>query len=708
MNALPNHPNQPEQPAFSTKAFREKYTQQARRIVAQMSLAQKVALMGGKTNIDAMVGFEIGVSDRYNLRPYPAGGCEAFGIPEIQFCDGPRGVVCGNSTCFPVSMARGATFDVHLEERIGEAIAREVRAHGGNFFGGVCINLPYHPGWGRSQETYGEDSFHLGQMGSALVRGVQKHGVIACVKHYAFNSMEISRYKVSVECARRTEREVFLPHFEECIRAGAASVMTAYNRYQGVHCGHHHYLIRSVLKDEWGFDGFVISDFGQGIRETVAPANAGLDIEMCDTKFYGENLLRAVQAGEVSQTVIDEAALRIVRTMLALGADHSANETYPPAVIACQAHTALALEAAEKSITLLKNEHRTLPLSKHNIKKLAVIGALGDQDNMGDHGSSRVFPPYAVTPFDGIASLNICEVFYSDGSNLQNAKELAQMVDAVVFVVGYTHEDEGEFVPLDHLPADTSSTARPSRTHTGGDRTQSLSLHPSDIRLIKEVAPLNRRSIVVLIGGNMILIEEWKDDVAAILMAYYPGMEGGTALARTLFGEVNPSGKLPFALVRDAKHLPPIQWDTEEQFYEYYHGYTRLEKKGIEPALPYGFGLSYTTYRYSDAAFWSDAEAVYAACDVENCGSMDGEEVVQFYVGFDHSKTDRPHKLLRGFERLPLKAGEKKRVVIRCPIQRLCWYNDIKGSWELENMLYQAYIGPNGSDRHLLKGSFTL
>ena len=213
----------------------------------------------------------------YNFHPYGAGGCERLDLEPMLFCDGPRGVVSGTgrTTCFPVSMCRGAAFDPELEEAIGHAIGKEVLASGGNLFAGVCINLPYHPGWGRSQETYGEDSFAIGQLGSALVRGVQAENVMACVKHFAFNSMEFSRFKVSMDCDRRTEREVFLPHFRDCVEAGAASIMSAYNKYQGVHCGHSAYLLRKVLKEEWDFDGFVMSDFIHGVRATAEAANGG-------------------------------------------------------------------------------------------------------------------------------------------------------------------------------------------------------------------------------------------------------------------------------------------------------------------------------------------------------------------------------------------------------------------------------------------------
>lgn len=271
------------------KEKRLQFTEKAQQIVDRMTLEEKVYLMSGNLSLQDMMADAMGEASHYNAKPYPAGGNEKEGVAPMLFCDGPRGVVCGTgeSTCFPVTMCRGASFDAELEEEIGHAIGREVRGHGGNLFAGVCINLPYNPGWGRSQEVYGEDSFALGHMGAALVRGVQDEDVMACVKHYAFNSMEISRFKVSVDCERRTEREVYLPHFKECVDAGAASIMSSYNLYKGIHCGHSDYLLRKVLKEEWDFDGFVMSDFIWGVKDTAEAGNGGQDMEMCCTQFSG-------------------------------------------------------------------------------------------------------------------------------------------------------------------------------------------------------------------------------------------------------------------------------------------------------------------------------------------------------------------------------------------------------------------------------------
>jgi beta-glucosidase len=678
----------------ANKEFRLAYTTKAQEIVGQMSLEEKVYLMSGRVSMDEMLeDFKV---RHYNWRPYPAGGNERLGVPELKFVDGPRGVVSGNSTCFPVAMARGASFEPELEERIGHVIGKEVRAQGGNFFGGVCINLPYNPGWGRSQEVYGEESFHLGKMGTALVQGVQGENVVACVKHYAFNSMEWARFQVSVLADKRTEREVFLPHFKDCIDAGAGSVMSAYNLYHGTHCGHHDYLLNEVLKEEWDFDGFVVSDFAWGVKDTVEAANGGMDVEMCHTKFFGDKLVEAVKNGQVSEEKIDRAALRIVRTLLAFeGANQDA--VYNTNLIACPEHIALALEAAEKSMTLMKNEGNILPFSKAATKRIAVIGELGNIGNIGDHGSSRVFPPYVVTALEGLQKLlPDAEVVFDNGEDVEQAKQLAKSVDAIVFVVGYDHDDEGESV-----------TNEDADLKAGGDR-KSLGLHAKDVALIQAVGPMNKQSAVVLIGGNMIMIEEWKDAVSAILMAYYPGMEGGTAIAKTLFGDVNPGGKLPFVVPTSENHLPQVDWDAHEIQYDYYHGYTRLDKAGIVPSLPYGFGLSYTTFDISHAEFTVANDQIEASCEVKNMGDITGDEVVQLYIGFSNSKVDRPVKVLRGFKRVTLVPGQSVQVQISCPVEKVKWYNPATNGWELEHMEYEVYIGNSSAPHDLIQGSISL
>lgn len=291
------------------------------------------------------------------------------------------------------------------------------------------------------------------------------------------------------------------------------------------------------------------------------------------------------------------------------------------------------------------------------------------------------------------------EVIWYSGEDLEHAREVAKEADAVVFVVGFDHDDEGEFVAVENSENYTGAI--------GGDR-KTLGLHADEVELIKAAGPENKNSAVVMIGGNMIMMTDWVDCVSSVLMAFYPGQEGGSVIARIIIGDVNPSGKLPFVLPYEEKDLPQVNWDTTNQYYEYYHGYARLEKKGIRPMLPYGFGLSYTTFTVDKPAFSADGENVRAVCRVKNTGDREGAQVVQMYVGFGNSSIDRPVKLLRGFQRVTLSPGEEKQIEISCPVEKLKYYDTKSVSFQLEHMEYEMYIGTSSAEEDLLKGTVSL
>lgn len=668
--------------------------QRIRDLLGRMTLPEKINEMSCNTRITRHAV----MVPRYNYWTYDAGGNRRLGIPKLKFSDGPRGVTIGHSTCFPVSMARGATWDPGLEERVGSVIGYEARAQGANFFGGVCINLLRHPGWGRAQETYGEDPYHLGAMGVALIAGTQKH-LMACAKHFACNSIEESRFFVNVKADERTLREIYLPHFKKCVDAGVAAFMSAYNKVNGQLCGHNSVLLQDILKDEWGFEGFVVSDFLWGVKDTAAAANAGLDIEMPIIRFYGKKLLRAVQSNEVPEAKIDEAVLRILRQK-----DRFAKVGEPAAydrkMAACHDHAALAREVALKSIVLLKNEKNALPLDREKIRTLAVIGGLADRANLGDLGSSRVRPPYAVTPLQGLrkkAGTQI-RIVYHRGKNLSAATRAAREADAVIVVAGLSSRNEGEFLPLPGVKI-------------GGDR-MDLRLPKPQEELIAAAAGENPRCIVVLEGGSAIIMESWKERVAAILMAWYPGMEGGNALAEILFGDANPCGKLPIVFPASADQLPFFDNQAREIEYGYYHGYRLLDKKNQVAAFPFGFGLSYTRYKYENlrlsAKKIGKSGRLAVEVDVTNAGERAGEEVIQLYVGYPGSKVDRPVKDLKGFGRLALAPGETKTLSLDLPIADLAYYNPKAKAWEIEEIEYLANVGPSSRKEDLLTAGFAV
>jgi len=656
-------------------------------LVARMTLDEKLSQMGGAAKLPELVN--------YGSAVFRAGGCERLGIPQVKFSDGPRGVMLNKSTCFPVSMCRGATWDVELEERVGSAIGTEGRAQGANLLGSVCINLLRHPAWGRAQETYGEDTFHLGEMGAAQARGLQNH-VMACVKHFAVNSIENSRFWVDVRVDDRTLMEIYLPHFRKCLDAGTACVMGAYNRMNGPHCCHNRRLLTEILKEEWGFDGFVISDWTFALRGSDAAA-AGLDIEMPNAVFFGGPLERKVKSGKIPEGVIDEAVTRIIRQHARF--QHIGNDDYGREKVACAEHAGLALEVARKGIVLLKNESTLLPLDREKTGSIAVIGELADTGNIGDRGSSNLRPPYVVSPLEGIRNKagKPCGITFEDGGNISKVKKAARGADAVIVVAGLTSDDEGEFIPF---------------LTKGGDRTR-LGLPAKQVRMIKAAAAANENCIVVLEGGSAITMHEWIDDVPALLMAWYPGMEGGNAIAEILFGDVNPGGRLPVTFPRSGDQLVPFSKWARKIAYGYYHGYRHFDHEGHEPLFPFGYGLSYTEFEYSrlkiDPEKAGAGEKITIAAKIKNTGERAGDEVVQVYIGCDESKVERAPKELRAFRRISLEPGESRTAEFEIDTGELAYYDAGAKEWKVERTGYTVYVGSSSreSDLHL-SGTFVV
>ncbi|MEZ4316176.1 MAG: glycoside hydrolase family 3 C-terminal domain-containing protein [Myxococcota bacterium] len=472
-------------------------------LLADLTLEEKIDQLHGSGAPDADGFWTTPDNDRLDLRGF-------------RMSDGPRGLTAGVASTFPVAMARGATFDPELEREVGRAIGAETAARGGDVLLAPAMNILRHPGWGRAQETYGEDVHHLGAMAVAFVEGAQEH-VLASAKHYAANSIEDTRLEVDVQVSERALREVYLPHFRRVVQEGrVASVMSAYNRVNGAYCSENAPLL-SILKDEWGFDGFVESDWIYGTRSTVEAANAGLDIEMPGGRYFGEPLLEAVQDGTVAEGVVDAAVTRVLRKKLG-----RRDLVVPgPEVVDSAEHRALARRVAEQSIVLLENDG-VLPLQPG--ASIALIGELATVANLGDDGSSASTPSAAVSPLAGLQAAGANVTWSADASGAVGA-------DVAVVVVGLTADDEGEAI----LPG------------VGGDR-DTLGLSAEHVALVTAVAAVHDRVVVVLEGGSALTVEPWVDDVEAVLMAWYPGEEGGAALASVLLGEVAPSGRLPVSV----------------------------------------------------------------------------------------------------------------------------------------------------------------
>ena len=671
----------------------------ARAIVAGMTEDEKLWCLDGDAPFWAGLAYlaEAG----YHKSPFRAAAVERVGVPGFAFSDGPRGVVVDQATCFPVSMARGATWDIDLEERIGDAIGRELRAVGADLFGGVCVNVLRHPAWGRAQETYGEDPHHVGEMGAALTHGVQRHAM-ACVKHFACNSMENARFAVDITVDEAALHEVFLPQFRRIVEEGVAVVMGAYNSVNGEWCGQSRALLTDVLRTEWGFTGFVISDWILGLRDAGRSLHGGLDVEMPYRMIRADHLRSDIEAGVASWAEVDRAVERVVATQLRF-ADVIAGPVPGRDVLANPAHRSLAREAAAKSVVLLRNEPvdgvPLLPLDVRRGTAVALIGTLATAVNLGDGGSSDVWAPEVVTVADGLRSaLPGVTVRVDDGADTGRAASVASSSDVALVVVGYTRLDEGEYIGefatahLAHLfpgeddpalvdrftasiadersvepPGHAAPSAAAGGFAEGGDR-RSLRLHDHDVALIRAVAAGNPRTVVAVVAGSAVVISEWDQAVPAVVQSWYSGMEGGHGLADVLLGSIDAGGRLPFSVPRVESDLPAFDADAATFTYDAWHGYWHLARQGTPPAYPFGFGLSYTSFVLEAASCEAGDGELTVGASVRNAGPRRGTDVVQVYA--HREEPGRPARLI-GFERIELAAGEAASVRLVIPLTAL-------------------------------------
>ncbi len=608
-----------------------------------------------------------------------AGRIDRVGIPGVRFTDGPRGVTVGEATSFPVAIARAATWDVDIERRVAAAIGKEARAIGANFWGGLCVNVAPSPGWGRAQESYGEDPHLIGEMGAAAVEGARPW-VITSVKHFALNSMEEARFRVDVRVSDDVLHERYLPHFRRAVDAGVDSVMSAYNSVNGQWAGQNRTLLTDILRGHWGFTGFVHTDWIWGLRDPVDSVSAGQDLEMPFRQQRAATLPAALRSGSLSRTDVLAAARRLVETQIRFAV--RAEPTPPCEVVAGPEHRALAREVAHRSMVLLRNE-KLLPLTDRNRGRVAVLGRLADQPNLGDTGSSNATPPATVSVLEGLRERL--------GDHVVSAVAdvgLARGADVAVVVAGLTPADEGEslvaldsaalrllggpmrWAPVAEIASAASRIAQRWKPF-GGDRRE-LGLSAEDVALIRAVAAVNPRTVVVVIGGGTIIVDPWVREVAAVLMAWYPGMEGGHAIADVLLGDAEPAGRMPVAVPREQSHVPQLDWRANSVTYGRWWGQRKLDHDGVVAAYPLGFGLGYTTFAVTDLIVGPVVgEAFGVSVRVTNTGGRDGRHVVQVYAV--RTLDQRPVRHLVGFATVPVAAGEAVPVTVTCstrPLQR--------------------------------------
>ncbi len=691
----------------------------AREVVGALTPEERLWCLDG--DAPTWAGLAFLAEDGYHRAPFVAARVERVGMPGIAFADGPRGCVVGNATCFPVAMARGATWDPELEERVGEAIGSELRAAGATLTGAVCVNLLRHPAWGRAQETYGEDPFHVGELAAAATRGLQRH-VLACVKHLACNSMENARFTVDVEVDEVALHEVFLPQFRRVVDEGVASVMSAYNSVNGEWCGQNRALLTDVLRGEWGFAGFVISDWIFGLRDATVSLASGLDVEMPYRMVRARHLPAALEEGRASWDDVDASVVRLVATLLRF--DDVLSAPAPSrAVLGSPEHRRLAREVAARSVVVLRNDTvdgtPVLPLAPEG--RLAVVGRLAETVNLGDGGSSDVWDLECQTVLDGLAAV-VADVVHDDGTDVARAATVAAGADVAVVVVGCTHLDEGEYIgatdpalgelfPEADEPtvverytaslATVVPTAKPERLgeraagfSTGGDRA-SLRLHPEDVELVRAAVAANPRTVVVLQGGSAIVASEWAGDVPAVVHAFYGGSEAGPGLADVLVGAVEPSGRLPFSVPVDEADLPAFDRDATTARYDRWHGWWHLARTGRAPAFPFGYGLSYTTFALGEAAVSVDGDGVTVSATVRNTGGRDGADVVQVYAELPDPET--PARLV-GFRRVEVGAGAERPVTVHVPLDRLATRDPARHAWRAPAGRHRLVVARHAGD----------
>ena len=765
-----------------------------------------------------------------------------LGIPEMVMTDGPlgprgRGKGSNYSSCMNIA----ATWDLDLMERIGKSIGEETRVLGYNLLLGPCIHISRVPYGGRNYESFGEDPYLTARMGVNFIKAVQSKRVITCVKHFACNNQEWNRFDVDARVSERALREIYFPAFKAAVQeADVWTIMGAYNKLNGHYCCANKYLLTDVLKIDWGFTGAAISDWG-ALRETLKPAKAGTDLEMPNGKYMGPDLLRAIKQGQIDETVIDDKVRRLLRVMFKAGLfDESVNDY--GGFSNTEYRQKLALETAQKSIVLLKNEMDFLPLKKEKLNSIAVLGPNAAFARLGGDGSGFLDAHYTISPLDGIRNkvgdkvkiryelgvklkrkelpIAVAKMYrqsdgktpglkaeYFNNRNLEGDVVHTEIVDCInfnweskspvpgkvvkdkfsirwtgkfvspgkgIFEIGvkadngvklyldgnliinawtdqapgqfkteYFEFDEGKLYDLKVEFYENIGTCRArlgiapvkkgnelmdavelakksdvviicaglAKNLEGEQRDRDyLELPPMQIDLINAVTKVNKNIIVVLNNSSAILMNEWINEVPAIVEAFYPGQEGGNALADILFGDINPSGKLPVTFMKKwedhhAFETYPGKKEYAEYSDEIYVGYRHYDKNNVEPLFPFGYGLPYTTFEYSDLKLSSKTMAqddeIEVSLKVKNSGKIDGDEVVQLYIHDVKASIDREVKALKGFQRVSLKAGESKTIEMKIDKSALAFYDIQSKSWVAEPGKFEVLIGSSSRDIRL-------
>ncbi len=791
-------------------------------IISEMTMEEKIAMIGGY--------------EHFNIRPL-----DRLGIPKIKMADGPVGIRnYGKSTAYPASICLTASWDIHLAQKVGQSIAREAKAKNVHIVLGPAMNIHRGPWCGRNFEYMGEDPFLAGEMATYYIQGIQGEGVMATAKHYVANYQDYNRHHVSSDMDERTLREIYLPAFKASVMKGdAAAIMTAYNLVNGIHCSEHSILINDILKDEWGFDGIVMSDW-TSTYSVVDAANAGLDLEMPFGKYMNaDSLLPVIEKGLIPVAVIDDKVRRMLRMMFRFGyfdqPDIARDIVLDPEVC-----NEVALEAARGGIVLLKNED-ILPLDRTTKKTILLLGPNVFNAITGGGGSSKVDPMETVSVYEGLKHVagenieilytpgpffRIPEKFYKesnpfytaahgekmtglklevfDNMNLEGDPAIVDMDTCIDYETedfekrGISKErismrwsgyltvdktadyrfvvsgDDGYRLYIDGEKVMDEWKNQPERTNQknirliagreysvkleyyqdrggavirfgykeftnnlesealemaakadiviaglgfndnlegeGSDR--DFKLPEIQEKFLLDVIDKNKNTIVVLNSGGNVDMSSWLPGVKALLHAWYSGQAGGLAIAEIIFGDINPSGKLPVSFEKRWEDNPTYNsyHDDDGDLKVYFDegvflGYRYYDSKNVEPLFPFGYGLSYTTFEYSNLQLGKKAinanEILEIKVDIKNTGDKAGSEVVQLYISDDKASVSRPHKELKAFDKVNLQPGEKRTVTMKIDKSALSFFSMEKKEWTAEPGMFSVLVGSSSRDIRL-------
>ena len=686
------------------------------KLIKKMTLEEKVGLLHG------------------NSKFYVA-GVERLGIPEWSLSDGPHGVRAeinrhdwayagwtnDSASYFPTGTAFAAAWNPELAYRRGEVLGEEARWRKKDVLLGPGVNIIRSPLCGRNFEYMSEDPYMNSVLAVAYIKGLQSRDVACSVKHFAVNNQETNRTTVDVECSERALREIYLPAFKAAVQEGGAlTVMAAYNKFRGEFCAENNYLVRKILRNEWGFDGVYVTDWGAA-HSTVPSMEAGLDLEMgtlidkYEDWYYANPLIEAVKSGKIPMSLVDEKVGDVLRVMIKTNV-LDPKKRFGPGSMNTKEHQQATYAAAAEAIVLLKNQNNLLPLDFSSIKSLAVIGDNATRKHSNGGLSSEIKAVYEVTPLEALRAkwgdkvdIRFAQGYeklstFVEGSNngqssgtfssktqesdalLKEAVEVARTSDVALLVCGLNHDYDTE--SFDRLNMD---------------------IPYGQVELIQEVVKANPRTIVVMIAGSPLNMAAVDICSPAIVWAWFNGMEGGNALVDVLSGKVNPSGKMPFTTPVSLDQSPAhalgnfpgrdLKVNYEEDILV---GYRWFDTKGLPVVYPFGYGLSYTTFNYSnlntDKKTYDQADTIQATFTLTNTGDREGAEVAQLYVSDPVCSVMRPVKELKGFKKVFLKPGESRRITLDIPVSSLAFYSEVQSQFVVEPGEFILQLGASASD----------